>query len=147
MVLANESKGTEAAAITVAQPTTETVAPATTAAVIAVYLVAVITGVLHWVAPDLRDGCRSIAIARDDETELDADGRPLLTGVRLTKSMSARFDEAHGESIFVHETRLSITIRTENLEADLASGKGRSHSRKPYFVGQAVECPDIDCLA
>lgn len=100
--------------------------------------VAAITGVLKWIAPELRDGCRAIAVLRDDETgPADANGRLPLTAVLLTKNLSERFDAALGEKIFRNYSRITITVRTEDLAADLAAGKGRQ--RHPYFIGVEIQ--------
>lgn len=136
------NQSTEAAVVTPAAQTT----PATISALIAAYAVYVITGLLVWVKPELsKDGFKTIAILRDGETATDDQDRLLLTGITLTKPLSERFDAALGDAIIKGETRLSVTIRTKDFEADLAAGKGRNRTGLPYFVGQAIELTDLEC--
>jgi len=126
---------------------TEESIPATVATAIIVYAIAVLTGTLHWVKSALSDdGRRSIGILWDNETETDDRGRLLLVGIALTKTLTRRFDEALGDAIIKHETRVAITIRTRDFAADLATGKGRNGSGLPYFTGQELEILDVEYM-
>lgn len=137
ITLDTELTETEAPAnIAVMTPTTEIIASMTMAEVKAIFAVAFITGNLKWVSPALgKDGCQSIAILRDDESATVADGRLLLTGIKLTKDVTARFSAEYGNTIFLGST-LTVEVRTDDVEKDISAGRGRSgHS---YFIGQAI---------
>lgn len=92
---------------------------------------------LKWVADTLKTGCLILAVLDPKEhLPKSAKGFKPLRGVMLTKSATKIFNEALGETIFV-EDRLEITIRTENLAADLAAEKGIKGN--PYLIGTAVK--------
>jgi len=85
------------------------------------------------------NGCRSICVQRDNE-EFPADdqGRKPLRGVKLSREMTDKFDAALEKTIFKGKTILEITVSTEDLEADLAKGRGVRGYKYAYFVGTAV---------
>lgn len=101
----------------------ETQAPAT----------ATLIGDLKWVSESLRQGCRAIAILVDGEKlPANAEGKKPLRGITLTRSKTELFDEMFGETVFIGD-EISVTVRTTDLEGDLAQGVGtKGH---PYFVG------------
>ena len=107
----------------------------------ALFATAIILGVYKWKSEALdADGCLAVAILRDNEDgPVDEKGRLPLTSATLTKSLSARFLAACGETIFKHKTRMAITIRTENFTEDLAAGIGRTGTGKGYFIGQGID--------
>lgn len=129
---------TEAPATTVAALTesnTEATSSVATTNNAVALVVAIITGKLKWVSNIQKDACLLIAILRSDETETDAFGNKLLVGIKLTRGLSARFQAAYGEIIFLGDD-ISVKIRTEDLAADIAEGKGRRNN--PYFIGQEL---------
>ena len=96
---------------------------------VAVSATSTITGYLKWTAEHARCGSLAIAIRLADSP------REELVGISLTKTATERFEEVLGETIFKDDV-VSVTVRSEDVEADLAAGVGAKGHR--YFIGTAV---------
>lgn len=88
-----------------------------------------IIGYLKWTADAPKCGSLAIAIRLLD------DSRDELVGISLTKTATADFEKVVSETVFVNDV-VTVTVRSENIEADLAAGVGAKG--KKYFIGTSV---------
>lgn len=106
-------------------------------AVQAAVTVATLSGALRWVPDNLRHGCQSIAIQADGEMlPADAQGRTPLRGITLSREATVEFYGKFCNTLFIGDN-IDVSVRTEDLVADLGAGKGTKG--KPYFIGVAVK--------
>ena len=81
-----------------------------------------------WVADDVRNSSRSIAIKMDGE-EPGQDGKTPLRGITLNRDATIIFDQHFDNTLFIGY-RIAVLIRSqESLTEDLADGKGLKGSQ------------------